>query len=353
LSALDTPHGALVLPAFLPDGTRGVVRAVDGEDLVRSGVRGVMVNTLHLGETPGVEAVRASGGIHRFMGWDGVVVSDSGGFQAYSLQLAPGKLVKLTPDGFSYRLRPGARRRLLTAERCVRQQLRLGSDVIFCLDECTHPDAPSDVQRESVERTLRWARIGRATLDEEMQRRGGDPPLAFAVVQGGIDHDLRRRCAEGLVEIGFDGFGFGGWPIDDRGLLVEMVAGVAELLPSEVPKHALGIGRPENLVAAYRAGYTMFDCTLPTRNARRGVLYVLTGDPIGEDAAFYRQIRLDGERFRRDARPIEEGCDCPTCARFSRAYLAHLLAIGDALGLRLATVHNLRFYTRLIEALGG
>ena len=353
MSVLGTPHGALALPAFLPDGTRGVVRTVDGEDLARAGVQGVMVNTLHLGETPGMETVRATGGIHRFMAWDGPVVSDSGGFQAYSLQLAPGKLAKVTADGFSYRLKPGARHRLLTAERCVRQQLRLGSDVVFCLDECTHPDAATEVQRASVERTLRWSRIGRATLDEAAERNGGRRPLVFAVVQGGMDLDLRRRCADGLLEIGFDGFGFGGWPVDDGGRLVEMVAVVADLLPPGAPKHALGIGRPENVVAAFRAGYTIFDCTLPTRNARRGAVYVFTGEPIAEDGGFYRQLRLDAERFRRDARPIEEGCDCPTCARFGRAYLSHLLTIGDALGLRLATLHNLRFYTRLMEALGG
>ncbi len=279
MSVLDTLHGALDLPAFLPDGTRGVVRTVDGEDLARCGVRGVMVNALHLGETPGIEAVRASGGIHRFMAWDHPVVSDSGGFQAYSLQLAPGNLAKVTADGFAYRLRPGARRRLLSAERCVRQQLRLGSDVVFCLDECTHPDAAADLQRQSVERTLRWSRIGRATLDEAAEH-GGERPLVFAVVQGGTDLDLRRRCADGLLEIGFDGFGFGGWPVDDGGRLVEMVAAVADLLPADVPKHALGIGRPENVVAAFRAGYTLFDCTLPTRNARRGAVYVLTGEPI-------------------------------------------------------------------------
>ncbi len=353
MSVLDTPHGALALPAFLPDGTRGVVRTVDGEDLARSGVRAVMVNSLHLGETPGMEAVRATGGIHRFMGWDGPVASDSGGFQAYSLQLAPGNLAKVTEDGFSYRFKPADRRRLLSAERCVRQQLRLGADVIFCLDECTHPDAPGDVQLASVERTLRWSRIGRATADAAAQRGEGERPLVFAVVQGGLDPELRRRCAEGLLEIGFDGFGYGGWPVDDDGHLVEMVSLVADLLPADAPKHALGIGRPENVVAAFRAGYTMFDCTLPTRNARRGALYVFTGEPIGTDGAFYRQLRIDSERFRRDARPLEEGCDCPTCTRFGRAYLAHLFAVGDALGLRLATLHNLRFYTRLMEALDG
>jgi queuine tRNA-ribosyltransferase len=173
----------------------------------------------------------------------------------------------------------------------------------------------------------------------------------FGVVQGGLDGDLRRRCAEGLMELGFDGFGFGGWPVDDDGRLVHAVALVADALPPEAPKHALGIGRPENVVAAWRLGYSMFDCTLPTRNARRGVAYVATGEPPGEDGGFYRQLRLDQERFRRDRRPLEEGCDCDACSRYTRAYLAHLVGIGDTLAARLIAIHNLRFYTRLIERL--
>jgi queuine tRNA-ribosyltransferase len=342
---LETAHGAVKLPVFLPDGTRGVVRTVDGDDVARAGIRAVMVNSLHVGETPGMDTVRSIGGIHRFMGWDGPVASDSGGFQAYSL---PPNLASVSDEGFSYRLKPEARKRLLSAERCVRQQLRLGSDVIFCLDECTHPDAPGDVQRRSVERTLRWSKIGLRTA-----RDAGDGPLVFGVVQGGNDPDLRRRCAEGLVEMGFDGYGYGGWPVDDDGRLVEMVSLVASVLPPEAPKHALGIGRPENVVAAFRAGWNMFDCTLPTRNARRGALYVFTGEAIDTDGAFYRLLWLDKEQFRRDSRPIEDGCDCPTCARFPRAYVSHLLSIGEPLGLRLATLHNLRFYSRLMEALGG
>jgi queuine tRNA-ribosyltransferase len=353
LNTLATAHGVLELPAFLPDATRGVVRSIDADDVARCGIRAIMVNTLHLQETPGVEPVRGAGGIHRFMGWDGPVASDSGGFQVYSLQHAAGQSAKASERGFSYTLKPGGPRRMLTAERCVRQQLRLGTDVVFCLDECTHPDGDRETQRASVDRTLRWARTGIATVEEEMNRRGGERPLLFGVVQGGPDRDLRRRCAEGLIELGFDGFGFGGWPVDDGGGLVEMVAEVAELLPTEAPKHALGIGRPESVVAAFRAGYGMFDCTLPTRNARRGVLYVFTGDAIGEDPGFYRHLRLDAERFRRDRRPIEEGCDCPTCERYSRSYLAHLHAIGDSLALRLATLHNLRFYARLMEQLRG
>jgi queuine tRNA-ribosyltransferase len=349
---LETAHGALRLPAFLPDGTRGVVRSVDGEDLKRCGVQALVVNTLHLGETPGLGPIRASGGVHRFMGWDRPIVSDSGGFQVHSLLRMPGGLAKVTDEGFSYALRGGRRRRLLSAKRCVTQQLALGSDVAFCLDHCTHPEEPAEVQRESVQRTLRWARSGREALDAELGKRAREGPLLFAVVQGGLHRELRRRCVEGLLEIGFDGFGFGGWPVAEDGRLVEMVAYVAELLPPHVPKHALGIGRPESLVAAARAGYTMFDCTLPTRNARRGVVYLFTGEPLSETGAFYRTLRLDSERLRRDARPLEQGCDCPACTRFSRAYVSHLARIGDGLAARLATQHNLRFYTRLVERLG-
>ncbi len=352
MTELATAHGTLRLPAFLPDGTRGVVRGVDAEDLVRCGVGALVVNTLHLGETPGLAPIRAAGGVHRFMGWEGPISSDSGGFQVYSLLAAPGGLAKVTDQGFSYALQRGQRKRLLSAERCIRQQVALGSDVVFCLDQCTHPDEPADVQRLSVERTLRWAREGKAVL-EAACGEAADPrrPLLFGVVQGGNDPELRRRCAEGLLELGCDGFGFGGWPVADDGRLVEAVAQTAALLPADAPKHALGIGRPESVVAAWNAGYALFDCTLPTRNARRGVLYVFTGEPLGEDGAFYRTLRLDAERFRRDARPLEEDCDCPTCARYSRAYVAHLLHVGDGLGARLATLHNLRFYTRLARRL--
>jgi queuine tRNA-ribosyltransferase len=348
---LETLHGSLDLPAFLPDATRGVLRSVDADDAHRSGITALMVNSLHLGDTPGLSLIKAQGGIHRFMGWDAPIASDSGGFQVYSLTKAG--LGSVSQRGFSYSLKPGAKRRLLSAERCVQQQLALGSDVMFCLDYCTHPDDPPDVQRESVDLTLRWAREGKEVADRAAAERGGAArPLLFGVVQGGSDLDLRRRCAEGLLEIGFDGYGFGGWPIDD-GRLVDAVGMVAELLPPEAPKHALGIGRPENVVAAWRAGYTMFDCTLPTRNARRAVAYVFTDEPIGDGTGFYRQLRLDQERFRRDHRPLEEGCDCLLCTRYTRSYLAHLVGIGDTLADRLLTIHNLRFYTRLVDRMDG
>lgn len=351
---LLTPHGPLERPAFLPDGTRGVVQTASPPDVRATGTRAMMVNALHLASTPGTSVVAAAGGIHSFMSWDGVVASDSGGYQVFSLLAAKPPLASVSDRGFSYSPRRGQRRRLLSAERSVEDQLRIGADILFCLDHCTHPDEPAGVQRQSVDHTLRWAGEARRSFDAAMQRReAGERPKLFAVVQGGLDVELRRRCAEGLLELGFDGFGYGGWPIANDGRLLEMVGMVAALLPPEAPKHALGIGRPENVVAAWRAGYDMFDCTLPTKLGRRGLAYVMTGGEPDTDPTFYAQLDVTKQRYRRDGAPLEDGCDCETCGRHSRSYLAHLLDIGDALGQRLVTVHNLRFYARLMERLAA
>lgn len=351
LPPLQTAHGELHRPAFLPDGTKGVVKAVDADDVAAAGIGALMVNALHLGETPGASVVRAAGGIHAFMGWAGPIASDSGGYQVFSLMAASPPMASVSARGFTYALTKRARRRLLSPQRSVEQQLRLGADILFCLDHCTHPAMSKDAQRTSVDHTLAWAAESRKAFDASVadvapERR----PKLFAVVQGGENRDLRVRCAEGLVELGFDGYGFGGWPIDDGGGLVDMVRTVAELVPAGAPKHALGIGRPENVVAAWRAGYDMFDCTLPTRLGRRGLLYVFTGEAL-EGTAFYVQLEIGLERYRRDTQPVEDGCDCRACTRHTRSYLAHLFAVGDPLGPRLATIHNLRFYARLLDLL--
>ncbi|HEY4028433.1 MAG TPA: tRNA guanosine(34) transglycosylase Tgt [Candidatus Dormibacteraeota bacterium] len=343
---LQTAHSALHMPAFLPDATRGVVRNVDSQDLLAVGVPGLMVNTLHLSRTPGVSIVAKLGGVHSFMGWQGPVAADSGGFQVMSLVAAAKNLARVSRQGFTYRFQPTQEFKQWTPERCLDAQLRLGADILFTLDYCTHPDAPPALQTESVELTIDWARRTKRLYEERTAERGSRP-LLFAVVQGGSDSALRRRCAEALLEIGFDGYGFGGWPISDDGRLVEMVREVAELLPPAVPKHALGIGSPDNVRDAWRAGYSLFDCSLPTRNARRGKLYVRDDGA----ARGYAVMAAGDERWLRDQRPVEEGCDCPCCRTVSRAYLAHLFRIEDALAPRLATLHNLRFYRRMLDAL--
>ena len=352
LTHVDTAHGRLDLPAFLPDATRGVVRTVDAADLRAVGVPAIVVNTVHLASNPGISTVRGAGGIQAFTGFDGPVVSDSGGFQVWSLIGAGRGQASVTAAGFKYRLRESQAPRLLTPEACTTDQLRLGSDITFALDYCTHPSAPADEQERSVEWTIAWAARARRAYDEQVSRDGnGQRPLLFAVVQGGSDPALRRRCAEALLEIGFDGYGFGGWPIDDDGSLLDMVAEVASLLPPDAPRHALGIGRPENVEAAWSYGYSMFDCTLPTRVARRGRLYVQpdADEPLSEGR--YKVVDAADARWFKDRRPVDATCDCPCCSTYSRAYLSHLFRIEDALALRLATLHNLRFYQRLMAEL--
>ena len=354
MKSLATPHGPLALPAFLPDATQGVVRCVDSGDLEACGVAALMVNALHLSSRPGVSAIASMGGMHRFMRWSRPIASDSGGFQA--LSLAAGKLGSVSNEGFTYRFDKAQKKRTLTPETCIRKQFQLGADILFCLDHCTHPDAPDALQRESVAHTIEWAVRCKQEFQRQRERRQGEgtPPLLFAVVQGGANAELRHRCADGLLDIGFDGYGFGGWPVDAEGRLVDMVQRVAELIPASFPKHALGIGKPENLARAVAMGYDLCDCVIPTRDARHKRLYAFTPgahDRPLADRDFYHCLYMQDDKYARDARPIEEGCDCACCRDYSRAYLHHLFQIGDASALRLATLHNLRFYARLIERL--
>ncbi len=357
--ALRTAHGELVFPAYFPDGTRGVIRSLGGEDLARCGTQGVMVNVFHLLARPGTRRIEALGGIHSFMNWQGPVAADSGGFQAYSLLDGSPGLGVITRKGFAYRMQKGGARRLLTPQKCIEAQFRLGADLMFCLDYCTHPGAPEQVQRESVELTLAWARQCRVTYDRLVEGKRLAPeerPALLAVVQGGEDPALRRACAAALVEIGFDGYAFGGWPVTEDGRLSETVALVAELVPDDKPRFGLGIGKPENLVKAFRWGYDLFDCVIPTRDARHRRLYVFSAPPESatlEGEGFYHCLYMQDETHRRDSRPVEDGCDCDCCRHYSRAYLHHLFGIGDSLAERLATIHNLRFYRRLVAALGA
>jgi queuine tRNA-ribosyltransferase len=353
---LVTRRATLRVPAFLPDATRAGVRGVTSADLRAVGIEGVVVNAFHLLRRPGARVVQASGGIHRFMGWDGPVVSDSGGFQVWSLIRQDPARGVIRDNGVIFREPATGEKWNLTPERMVQIQLQLGSDVVVCLDDCTDADAPRAEQERSVERTLRWARHSREAFERLVSSREGERPLLFAVVQGGGVEELRRRCAAELAEIGFDGYGFGGWPLDaERALLDEPLRWVAETLPADAPKHGLGIGRPDHLVAAAALGYSIFDCALPTRDARHGRLYAFRPGRAARHPSpgdeFYTALRIHDARYRVDHAPIEEGCDCPACSGLSRAYLHHLFKVGDASAERLATLHNLRFYVRLVELL--
>jgi len=351
MQTLATRRGQLRLPLFVPDATRAVVRGVPTGLLRGQGVEAVLVSSVHLATRPGASVVRALGGIHSFMGWDGPVVSDSGGFQVFSLLSAQKGLASVSDAGLTYRFSPKQRFRQLTPRSCIETQLRLDADLVYCLDYCTHPSAPPQEQERSVALTLRWAEECRSVFDRLVVDLPPEQrPLLFAVVQGGQDAKLRARCAETLAAIGFDGYGFGGYPVLD-GRLVDEVALVAELLPKGSMLHGLGLGSPGNLVSSWRAGYGIFDCTLPTRNARRGVLYTDLDRAALGARGFYRHVNLGDERWVREKGPLDPTCDCEMCTTLPAAYVAHLFRVEDVLAGTLGSLHNLRFYTRLVDAL--
>lgn len=358
-ATLTTLHGELTLPAYFPDATRAVLRAVGSDDLEACDIQGLMVNVFHLLGKPGVRVISQHGGVGRFMDWRRPVAVDSGGFQAYSLLAEQPALGSISNKGFVYRLQAGDEKIVLTPAKCVQSQFRLGADLLFCLDHCTHPDSPPEMQRRSVQQTIAWARVARETFDQLVEQKQLPPdqrPMLLAVVQGGRDADLRRECAEQLIEIGFDGYGYGGWPVNDDGGLCESVAMVAELTPDDQPRFALGIGKPENLLAAYELGYRLFDCVIPSRDARHQRLYVFNDPPervrpVG--TRFYHHLYMLDKKHSYVPEPVDADCDCLCCRRYSRAYLHHLFKIKDGLADRLATIHNLRFYRRLTVALAA
>ena len=357
---LATRRGTWAVPTFLPDATRAGVRGVSAEDLRTIGIEGVVVNAFHLLRRPGARVVQAAGGVHRFMGWDGPILSDSGGFQVWSLIRQDPARGVIRDNEVIFREPSTGEKWNLTPERVIGIQLQLKTDVLVCLDDCTSPEDPESEQERSVERTVRWARRCREEFDRRFARLPADDrPLLFAVVQGGASEVLRRQCASELAVIGFDGYGFGGWPLaEDGALMTDALGWVASALPEAAPKHALGLGRPDHVVSAFALGYSIFDCALPTRDARHGRLYAFRSGWAGRRPApgdpFYAAIRIHDPNHRVEHGPLEDSCDCPFCAAgLTRAYLHHLFKVGDIAAERYATLHNLRFYVRLFALLRG
>jgi queuine tRNA-ribosyltransferase len=342
---LRLPHGELPLPIYLPDATRGVVRTLDSMDLESCKVEALMMSTYHLMLNPGSSAVQALGGVHRMAGWQRPIITDSGGFQIYSLLRQNHKFGNLSNKGATFKIEGSTRKFNLTPEKSIQLQMSYGADVVICLDDCTHVDDNLATQRESVHRTIDWARRSKAEyrrLIDQKTTATERRTTIFAVIQGGGVHDLRKECAEALLEIGFDGFGFGGWPLDSQGnLLVDILGYTRTLVPSNYPLHALGVAHPANIEACYRLGYDLFDGAMPTRDARHGRLY--SNNP--------NYVYIFDKKYIKSTGPISSNCDCLVCTRYSLGYLHHLFKIGDSLSLRLATIHNLRFITRLVEGL--
>ena len=355
---LTTPSGTVPLPAFFPDATYGAVRATGFEDCEGAGLMGCVMNTYHLYNRPGARLVKTLGGLHAFTGWRGVILTDSGGFQLYSLIHENAEYGEIRDNEIIFRPDKSRDKMTFTPEKCIQAQFQYGSDIMMCLDVCTAPDDPDEAQRRSVELTVKWAARCRSEYDKLVKNIKGPRPLLFGIVQGGADRALRLECGERLKAIGFDGFGFGGWPLDPDGQLREdILQDAADAMDPEKPRYAMGIGRPEEIVKCVAMGYTLFDCVIPTREARHQRLYRFRegmDTPAGvrtPDGKFYSFVYILDDAHVRDPGPVDPSCDCVLCRRYSRAYLHHLFKIGDGQAMRLATAHNLRFYGRLMELL--
>ncbi|NLG24904.1 MAG: tRNA-guanine transglycosylase [Clostridiales bacterium] len=355
MNQLVTPHGSLKLPAFLPDATYGAVRAAPFSDVTDAGLAGVVMNSYHLYRRPGARLIKSLGGLHQFTGYRGVVLTDSGGFQLYSLIRENPAYGEIREGEILFRPDRGDEKMLFSAEKCIQAQFQFGADIMMALDLCTHPDDPPEAQRRSVELTVRWAARCRAEFDK-LAASKKEKPLLFGIVQGGGDRALRLECGARLKEIGFDGYGFGGWPLGaDNRLREDILQDAADAMDDSLPKYAMGLGRPEEIVRLIGMGYRMFDCVIPTREARHQRLYVFepglaTRQGVRRaDGKFYRFLYMLDDRHVRDRSPVDPECDCALCRDHSRAYLHHLFRVGDAQAMRLATAHNLRFYGRLME----
>jgi queuine tRNA-ribosyltransferase len=330
---LTFPRGSIETPAFMPVGTYGSVKAMTPRDLVAIGAEIILGNTFHLFLRPGLDVVGDFGGLHRFIGWERPILTDSGGFQVFSLAHKR----KITEEGVTFASPVDGSKVFLSPEESMRIQRVLDSDVAMIFDECTPYPATEKQARDSMELSLRWAQRSRRAFDDL-----GNPNALFGIVQGGVHADLRRRSAEGLMAIGFDGYAIGGLavgePEHERNATLE---GVEPLLPKDRPRYLMGVGRPEDIVEAVRRGVDMFDCVMPTRNARNAHLFTRHG-----------VLRIRNARYERDTRPLDEACACYTCrSGFSRAYLRHLDRCGEMLGPQLATIHNLHYYQELMRGL--
>ncbi len=327
---LELIHGTVETPVFMPVGTYGSVKAMSPAELEEIGARIVLGNTFHLWLRPGLEVIAAHGGLHGFMGWNRPILTDSGGFQVFSL----GAMRRITEEGVRFASPVNGDKLFLTPEESMRIQRVLNSDVVMVFDECTPFPATEREAADSMRLSLRWA-------DRSKRAHAGNPNALFGIVQGGMYKALRDESQAGLEQIGFDGYAIGGLSVGEpKADMMRILAHTTPRLPADRPRYLMGVGTPEDLVAGVAAGVDMFDCVLPTRNARNGWLFTRFGD-----------IRLRNARYRADTLPLDETCACYCCRNFSRAYLHHLQRANEILGARLATIHNLHFYQWLMAGI--
>ncbi len=327
---LTLAHGQVETPAFMPVGTYGTVKAMSPAELHDIGAHIVLGNTFHLWLRPGLEVIAAHGGLHRFMNWDGPILTDSGGFQVFSL----GELRKITEEGVKFQSPVNGDRCFLTPEESMRIQKVLNSDIVMIFDECTPYPADFQTAAESMRLSLRWA-------ERSKKAHEGNPNALFGIVQGGMHEPLRDESLRELVNIGFDGYAIGGLSVGEpKEDMLRILAHTAPKMPANKPRYLMGVGTPEDIIDAVSQGIDMFDCVMPTRNARNGWLFTRFGT-----------VKIRNAQYRLDTAPLDEQCSCYTCRNFTRAYLHHLYRLGEILGARLNTIHNLHYYQELMQGI--
>lgn len=325
---IQTGHGSFATPAFMPVGTQASVKAMGPDDLARCGVCILLGNTYHLFLRPGHELVRKMGGLHRFMNWGGPILTDSGGYQVFSMR----ELTKVTEEGVAFQSHLDGSRLLLSPEKSMEIQEALGADIIMAFDEPTPYPASHSETEKSGQLTTRWARRCK-------ESHGTSSQALFGIVQGGMFTDLRERSAKEIVEIGFPGYALGGLSVGEpMELMAEMIGATVPHLPEDKPRYLMGVGFPEDILRSVLQGIDMFDCVLPTRNARNGTLFTSFGKVLIKNAA-----------YKDDPKPLDPECACYTCSNFSRAYLRHLFTAGEILSYRLNTIHNLHYYMNFMK----
>jgi len=327
LGRIETEHGSFTTPAFLPVGTQGSVKSLTPEELVEIGVEAILGNTYHLYLRPGHETIGRLGGLHTFIHWNRPILTDSGGFQIFSL----GSLRKVSEEGVTFQSHLDGSSHFLTPEKVIEIQRVLGSDIAMVLDECVPYPSPYEYVKASVERTNNWAK-------RSLQARRKEDPALFAIVQGGVSRDLREKSVRTLVEMGFHGYAIGGLSVGEpKSLMLNVLEWTTPLLPETAPRYLMGVGTPDDMIDAVMLGVDFFDCVLPTRNARNGTLFTSSG-----------KISIKQAQYAEDPRPADETCGCYACRHYSRAYLRHLYLSKEILSSRLNTVHNLYYYMKLL-----
>ncbi len=332
LGVLETAHGEVNTPVFMPVGTQGTVKSVSNQELKDIGAEIILGNAYHLNMRPGLEIIRKAGGLHKFMGWDRPILTDSGGYQIFSLAT----LRKLSDEGAEFSSHIDGAKHFISPEKAVEIQRILGSDIMMILDECVHYPAARDYVEQSLELTTRWAARSKKYFNESDNGQG---QLLFGIVQGSTYLDLRKKAVDELLKIGFDGYAIGGVSVGEpEHLIQEIAAYTAPLLPENSARYLMGLGTPPDIISAIASGVDMFDCVVPTRNGRNGQAFTWDGD-----------IQLRNAEYKEDFRPIDESCDCYACRNHTRGYIRHLFNTEELLGLRLVSLHNLHFYVKLIQ----